>query len=134
MNAALNGWLLVHWLPGAPAAVFGLALEDTLPTAPTATAPTIVKATSTLDNLFILLMTSVSSRANSRSRPEPRDGRGRRRRRACARGHAAHGTHRDSADHRESDEHARQSLHPAHDLCLLSGQPPKKASSQRRRK
>jgi hypothetical protein len=67
MNAALNGWLLVHWLPGAAAAVFGLALEDTLPTAPTATAPTIVKATNTLDNLFILLMTSVSSRDDRRT-------------------------------------------------------------------
>ncbi len=67
MNATLNGWLLVHWLPGAAVAVFGLALEDTLPTAPTATALTIVKAT----------------------------------------------------------KNARQPFHPAHDLCLLSGRPPR---------
>jgi hypothetical protein len=66
MNPTLNGWLLVHWLPGAAVAVFGLALEDTLPTTPTATALTIVKATKTLDNLFILLMTSVSSRDDRR--------------------------------------------------------------------
>jgi hypothetical protein len=67
MKAALNGWLLVHWLPGAAAAVFGLALEDTLLAAPTATAPTIVNATNTLNNLFILLMTSVSSRDDRRT-------------------------------------------------------------------
>ncbi len=66
MNPALNGWLLVHGPLRAFVVVFVLAPEDTLFAAPTATAPTIVKATNTPNNFFILLMTSVSSRDDRR--------------------------------------------------------------------